>query len=287
MQWAEGRCLSYGQGLAYHLLLDLLRSLIGVPPAAGEAEVRPALVRYTQDLLGSSADEVFPYLGHMLSLHLEGAAWESVRLLDPEALQTHYLTACRKVLSAQAHRRPLVLVLDDIHWADPSSVELLTKLLPLALEVPLLFCLVTRPDQDAPGWKLVVAARDVMGAGLTELTLNPLSEGDSRQLVANLLEVEALPDQVRASVLEKAEGNPFFVEEVIRMLIDRGTIIRAGDRWVMDKEVHAGDIPDTLQGLLLARIDRLPDDAKYALRVAAVIGRQFPLKVLEQVLQEE
>jgi len=185
---------------------------------------------------------------------------------------------------ALASRRPLVLVFDDIHWADPSSVDLLIKLLPLASEAPTLFCFVTRPDRDAPGWKLIAAAREAMGASLTEITLNPLSDADSRQLVSNLLEIESLPDGVRSIILQKAEGNPFFVEEVIRMLIDRGAIVKRGEGWVAEKEIENVDIPDNLQGLLLARIDRLPEDVKRTLRVASVIGRQFSVRVLEEVL---
>ena len=126
-----------------------------------------------------------------------------------------------------------------------------------------------------------------LGAGLTEINLNPLSDADSRQLVSNLLEIEALPDNIRTLILKKAEGNPFFVEEVIRMLIDRGAIYKQGTSWAAGKEIGSVEIPDNLQGLLLARIDRLPEDVKRTLRVAsviAVIGRQFSVRVLEQVL---
>ncbi len=283
-QWFEGHCLSYGQGLAYHLLIDLLRSLIGVPATADEPATHAALNRFTSERLGEAAPEVFPYLGHLLSLKLEGAALERVQALDPPALQSRYLDALRQLLSALAAQKPLGLILDDIHWADPSSVELLVKLLPLTAEKPILFCFVTRPDRETPGWKLISAARD-LGAALTEITLQPLSEAESRQLVANLLEVEALPERVRASILRKAEGNPFFVEEVIRMLIDRGVLTRSGQtgNWIAAQDIEAVDIPDNVHGLLLARIDRLVEDAKRTLRVASVIGRQFSVRVLEQV----
>ena len=286
LHWAEGHCLSYGQGLAYHLLIDLLRSLIGVPAAAGEPETREALLQLVQDLFGDSSPEVYPYLGHLLSLQLEGDALDHVRLLDPQALQSQYLSGLRQLFRALASRHPLALVADDIHWADPSSVDLLIKLMPLATEAPVLFCFVARPDRDAPGWKLVAAAREAMGASLTEITLNPLSDADSRQLVSNLLEIESLPDRVRSIILQKAEGNPFFVEEVVRMLIDRGAIAKKGEGWVTEKEIENVDIPDNLQGLLLARIDRLPEDVKRTLRVASVIGRQFSVRVLEEVLSK-
>jgi len=284
-RWVEGRCLSYGQGLAYHLLIDLLRSLIGVPDMAEEPETRAALMALVNDLFGEEALEVYPYLGHLLSLRLEGEALERVKPLDPQALQTQYLAALRKLIQALTSRRPLVVVLEDLHWADPSSTELLVRLLPMVSAVPMLLCLVTRPERDAPSWKLVTAVREAMGGSLTEISLGALSDEDSRQLVSNLLEIEALSEETRALVLKKAEGNPFFVEEVIRMLIDRGAIVRQNGGWMAGAEIDRVEIPDNLEGLLMARIDRLPDEAKHILRVAAVIGRQFPLRVLEYVLE--
>jgi class 3 adenylate cyclase len=286
-QWAEGHGLSYGQGLAYHLIIDLLHSLTGIPTGAEEPEICFLLQSLTEDLFGDSAIEVYPYLCHLLSLQLEGQALEQVRPLDPQALQAHYLTSLRRLLKVLAIDHPLVIILEDLHWADPSSIEMLTKLLPLASEAPILFCLVTRPEQDTPGWKLVTTAREILSGGLTEMNIEALSDLDSRKLVSNLLEIEALPDDVRTHILHKAEGNPFFVEEVIRMLIDRGAIIQENGNWVAGAQIEEVDIPDNLQSLLLARIDRLPDEVKHTLRVAAVIGRQFPLRVLERVLVGE
>ncbi len=288
-RWAEGRCLSYGQNIPYHLLSDLLQSLVGSGGAEDKTEQRAALQALVGDVVGpAGAMEVFPYLGNLLSLPLDGEAEARIKMLDPQALQNQYLASLRQLLRALAQRQPLVVVLDDIHWADPSSTDLLTRLLPLISEAPILVCLVTRLDRDSHGWKLIVAARERLGAGLTEINLNPLSEEDSQQLVSNLLEIESLPEGIRGLILKKAEGNPFFVEEVIRMLIDRGAIYKQGDTWAAGKEISAIEIPDNLQGLLLARIDRLPEDVKRTLRVAsviAVIGRQFSVRVLEQVLE--
>jgi predicted ATPase len=252
------------------------------------------LLSLTEDLFGESggfrkpveALDVYSYLGHMLSVQLEGPALARVQPLEPQALQAQYLTAIRRLLQAMAGRIPLVLILEDLHWADPSSVELLRQLLPLASTEPLVFCLVTRPERDTSGWKLVTAARDLLGGGLTELTLKALSDTESRQLVSNLLEIEALPEGTRTAILERAEGNPFFVEEVIRMLIDRRAISWQEGRWVAATAIDAVEIPHNLQGLLLARIDRLPEEARKVLRVASVIGRQFPVKVLAQLMGE-
>ncbi|HEY3341372.1 MAG TPA: adenylate/guanylate cyclase domain-containing protein [Anaerolineae bacterium] len=284
VRWAEGHCLSYGQGMAYHLIVDMLRSLINITDTADELEARTALHAYVKETIGDSGENIYPYLGHLLMLHLEPVAAERVQSLDPQGLQVQYLNALRELLSAQTSRGPLILVLDDIHWVDPSSAELLIKLLSLTGDAPVLFCFVTRPDSDTPGWRLLDVVRRSTSDRLVEIDLHPLSDSDSRQLVSNLLEVEALPDHVRAIILQKAEGNPFFVEEVIRMLIDHNAIIRQGNGWAAGKAIDAIDIPDNLQGLLLARIDRLPEDAKRTLRIASVIGRQFSVQLLEQVL---
>lgn len=285
LRWIEGYCLSYGQSLAYHLLQSLLRSLLGVSAQTEEAETRAALFKLTVDLLGENAIDSYPYLAHLLSLKLEGQALERVRQLDPQLLQTQYLMSLRRLLTALSARQPVGLLLEDIHWADPSSVELLGKLLSLANEAPVLFCCVTRPEREVPGWKLVNAARDVLGGRLTEMTLRELTAADSEQLVANLLNNAKLPVATRNLIFQKAEGNPFFVEEIIRMLIERGVIVERDNRWIAQGKITAAEIPDNLQSLLLARIDRLPEDVKRVLRVASVIGRQFSVKVLEKVLE--
>ncbi len=286
VRWAHGNCLSYGRGLPHHLLLDLLRSLLEAPPDADEGETRGRLRTTVENLLGDPEGEVYAALAHLLSVHVEPALRDRIERLDAHARQGHYVTALRHLLLAAARRQPLVLVCDDIHWADPSSVDLLSHLLPTVNDAPILLVLTTRPDRETDGWRLMTAARDRFGEALTEITLTPLSLADSRRLVGNLLEIESLPASLRESILQRAEGNPFFVEEVVRMLIDRGAIVRRDARWVAAHEIAALDLPDTLRALLRARIDRLPPEAAEALKVAAVIGREFPARLLREVSAE-
>ncbi|MBI4675609.1 MAG: AAA family ATPase, partial [Chloroflexi bacterium] len=284
VRWVEGRCLSYGASMAHHLSADILRGLIGAAAGATEQETHTALQRAMESLLADDLREVYPFLGHLLGVKLEEDMAARVKYLDGPALQAKYVAAYKRFLQKCAESSPLVIVCEDIHWADPSSVELLVQVTPIVAEAPVVFCFVTRADKDAPGWKLLTQAREVAGAGMTELHLAPLSEQDSQELVSNLLEIEALPPNVRDLILAKAEGNPFFVEEVIRMLIDHGNLTRQDGQWIVTKLITTIDIPDTLQGVLIARIDRLPEDAKRVLQIASVIGRKFQVKVLEQVL---
>lgn len=284
LRWVEGRCLSYGSSMAHHLSADVLRGLVGAPAGATEEETHAALKVAMESLFVDDIKEVYPFLGHLLGVKLEEDMAARVKYLDGPALQAKYVAAYKRFLTKCAETSPLIIVCEDIHWADPSSVELLSQVNPIVAEAPVVFAFITRPDKDVPGWKLVTQAREIAGAGMTELHLAPLSERDSQELVTNLLEIESLPENVRALILAKAEGNPFFVEEVIRMLIDRGNLARQDGNWVVAKPINTIDIPDTLQGVLIARIDRLPDDAKRVLQIASVIGRKFQVKVLEQVL---
>jgi class 3 adenylate cyclase len=287
IRWREGRSLSYASAVAYHLGTDVLRALLDVPADAGDQQLHAALRDKIREHLGAGeeARDAYASLGHMLGLPLEDEAAARVAHLDGPALQAHYVSAFRALVVSVARTAPTIIVAEDIHWADPSSVELGSRILPLAAEVPVAFVLVTRPDPRSAGWRLVTEARQVPGVSAVELHLSPLTENDSDRLFSNLLEVAALPRDVRDVILAKAEGNPFFVEEVIRMLIDRGDLQRHNGSWVAADGLGAIEIPDTLQAVITARIDRLPEDAKRVLQVAAVIGRRFQVSILETVMQ--
>jgi class 3 adenylate cyclase len=283
-QWVEGRCLSYGQALPYHVVLDLVRSMFRVSASADEPETRAALVRALHDLLGEGWAEPYSYLGHLLSIQLEPEMLARISTLQGETMK-RYVSSIATAIRAQSARAPMVLVCEDLHWADPASVDTLLALLPLLADLPVVCIATSRVERNADGWRLITGARELFGDALTEFRLDPLSSEDSRTLVANLLQIESLPVATRELILTKAEGNPFFVEEVIRMLVDRGMIIRQNDRWVATASVADVEIPDTLQGLLLARIDRLPPESRRTLRVASVIGRQFAVSLLERLLE--
>jgi class 3 adenylate cyclase len=283
--WVEGRCVSYGRNLPYHLLRDLVRALLDLPSVAVEGMTvsREVLDEQAAAVLGDEAADIAQYLAHLLDLPLHPGE-EDRTSQDPGVIQERYAASVHRLLRARTLQAPVVFVCEDVHWADPASVAVIEVVLPLAAKLPVLFMGAMRTETDSAGWELVTHARRTFGESLIEIRLEPLSEADSRDLVANLLAIESLPGSVRDAILTRAEGNPFFVEEVVRMLIERSLIERRDDRWVATTGVGAVEIPDTLHGLLLARIDQLPEHARRSLRVAAVIGRQFPLRVLERVL---
>jgi class 3 adenylate cyclase len=288
IRWVEGRCLSFTTTSAHHLSTDMLRAMCSMPAGAADAETEASLKACLKKWPALDFDACYPYLAHLLNVKLDEPMAAQVRHLDGPALMMRYATALHDFIRAIAQSQPLLILCEDVHWADPSSVELLTRVLPVAGEAPVVFAFVTRPEHGVPGWKLAINANEIAQVGAIDIRLAPLSDADSKQLVSNLLEVEALPEKMRQLILAKAEGNPFFVEEVIRMLIDHGGIARSADtgNWVVTGDLQHIAIPDTLHGVLTARIDRLPEDVKRTLQVAAVIGRRFQVKVLERVLRE-
>lgn len=283
-RWAMGACLSYGQSLPYHLVVSLLRSLLKQPAGASEASTHGALQDLVGRLFGPYDRTVYPYLGHLLGVQLAPEAAEVIWQTDPQMLSSRYSEAFGALLRALSQAEPLVLVCEDIHWSDPSSADLLARLLPLVRQTRILFCFTTRPQRNVPGWHIITAARDQLGEIVTEMTLRPLSDEDSQALVSNLIDVHLLSDEVQTLILKKAEGVPFFVEEVIRMLIETGVIVQTGGAWVCAQSLDAYDVPDNLNGLLLARIDQQPEEVKRVLRIASVIGRQFSVRLLQAVL---
>ena len=284
VRWAEARSVSYGGDVPFGLLSDVVLACLGLPRGASPGSRLETLSTRLGGLGDDRLTLQLTALAHLLSLPIPDASAAELSPLGPEALRERYIAAIEVLLRSLTADRPLAIVADDIHWADASSVDVVSRLLPLVNELPLLLVLAGRPDRGTAGWRLVEAAHAMLGEGLSEIALAPLDEADSRSLVANLLEVESLPGRLRDFIVERADGNPFFVEEVIRMMIERGWVVLRDGRWVGSDTIAAAEVPPTLQGLLTARIDRLPDESRRILRVASVIGRDVPVRLLETVL---
>ena len=287
IEWAEGRCLSYASGIPFLLWQDLLRDVLGVPSGASHADVAGALHRRVHALFGECLGDVHPYLARLMSLPLE-RDYEGISAMRGESLRAEVSRALQRFLEAVARERPLVVVCEDLHWADSASLELLERLLPLTDRTPLLIICVQRPAQEHGSWRLRETVARLYAHRHTDLPLYALSIRQSEMLVGNLLRVEDLPGALRAQILEYAEGNPFFVEEIIRSLRDGGTIAldEASGRWQAAGPAAHATIPATLQSVLLARIDSLPATAKRVLQIASVIGRIVPYDVLAAVADE-
>ena len=239
-----------------------------------------AALRYSLD--GQAV--FYPFLARLLELPMDAAGEEQMKFISSEALRARILEALRKYVRANAEREPLILVWEDLHWCDPSSLEVLETLFPLCNDVPLLMLCVSRlEDNRVPE---ILQEHDGKCVRRT-IRLSPLSRDQSQVLLQQLLKIENLPERLRELILNRAEGNPFFVEELVRSLIDTGVIVLQEGRAMAMREIQAVEIPETLQGVLAARIDRLPAENKQALQRAAVIGRIFQQRVLAYIYEEK
>lgn len=284
--WLEGRCLSWGGSLVYGPFRELLREWLGASPAHPALRTRVTLRRKLGDLFGPVATEVAGFLSSVLGLPLEPEAAEQLALLPPEAVRQGAFGAVRDLLARLADDGPVVVALDDLHWADTTSLQLLADLLPVTDAAAVLLVLAMRPEREHGSWRLRETAQRELAYRTREVTLDALPAGTDAQLLDGLLGPGALPPAIATQLLEAARGNPFFIEELVRSLLDAGALRAGPDGWEVADELPV-EIPRRVESVLSSRLDRLPGSGRAVLGAAAVLGRQFPLAVLAQVCAEE
>ncbi|MGD9091281.1 MAG: adenylate/guanylate cyclase domain-containing protein [Anaerolineales bacterium] len=283
--WVESHGISYDASRPYGLFQQYLRQVCDVHEDDSPAIVREKIALSVQGLPSDQQTHVIRASEVLLVVEAE----TDQPKLEGEAFKHELFDAWQNMLRGFAAQSPFVLVIDDLHWIDSASVELLVHLFQLTEEVPILFLCAFRPYRQAPGWQVKQVADADYPHRYIEIVLTPLSADDSDSLVANLLTISDLPTDLRKAILQKTDGNPFFIEEVIRMLIDRGVIMQdeSGTRWQATGTFASTDIPDNVQALLTARIDLLENVVRHTLQLAAVIGRSFYFRVLKLISETE
>ncbi len=268
----RGRGLPYSQGIAYSVFRSLLQNAMhsAPPDAPWDEHLTPRLRLFLWRILG-----ILPQEEEKRLRYLEA---ERVKQLTELAVREWVLTAARKA--------PLLLVLDDFHWADNLSRELVQVVSRLVSDVPLLLVIMTRPQPENPLKLEVPAPLGPLQVPIYhEIPLSPLSEEHSRQLLGHLIALDDLPEEVIQTILRRAEGNPFYIEEFVRLLIEKDLLQLREGRWRATQRITLDtlEIPTTLRGLMMTRVDQLPESMRDLLRSAAVIGLQFSVPVLEEV----
>jgi class 3 adenylate cyclase/tetratricopeptide (TPR) repeat protein len=261
----RGQCLSYGDGLTYSPLAEVVRQAVGASPEDDAAAVRTRLAailpgehRMVVSLAGLLGDPTIVPAGSSPDAATAGASVEEL----PAAMY--------RFLRALATQRPVVLVLDDLHWAEPALLDLIGQLAERLRESPVLICCLARPEllELRTGW-----GNDA--ANSWTLTLEPLAATESAALLDNLLDGAEGADEIRKRIVEAAEGNPLYIEELVGMLLDDGLLDRVDGRWVVTAELARLAVPPSVAALLAARLDGLPKVERGVLERASVIGDVF------------
>jgi adenylate cyclase len=283
----EGQSLTYRRSVAYWIFVDTLRNYLGVGAGASDLQVRERLVGWASEMLQQRAGEILPYLEHMLSLPpSDPASAERIRYLDASQLRQQIFLAVRRLLTAEARRKPFLLILEDLHWADETSLDLLQFLLESARHAPLSIIAISRPIREGIMVKVIEWAAEHLGENYYNIPLRGLSFEQSEQLLSQLLATPDLPVVLHEGIVERAGGVPFYLEELLRVLIDQNILQREAGQWRLVPGVDIGNlgVPQTLEGLILARFDRLESFQRRVLQVASAVGRQFGIPVLRGVL---
>jgi ABC-type oligopeptide transport system substrate-binding subunit/class 3 adenylate cyclase len=281
-QWLEGRCVSYGESLPYWPFRDLVRRWLGVAADEPELRTRVALRRRLEPLFGDRTAEIYPYVGSLLDLSLEPDAQAKLAELSPEALQYRTFEVVATLVARLAEDGPVLLVVEDLHWADSTSLQLVERLLPVTQDAGVLLVLVMRVERDHASWAVRELAERDFPHRTTEITLEALSGDAGGELLDALVGATTLPAELRERILAGAEGNPFFLEELVRSLVDAGALVRSDRDWRFDHDAEI-ELPPTVEQVIVARIDRLPDASRAVLVAASVLGRHFGVPLLEGV----
>lgn len=262
----RGRCLPYGAGITYWPLMEIVREDAGIASGDARDAALSKLETRTAALLSVDVPAVRSRLATMLGLQ---RAEDAMPEVPATGTAGELAWGIRQYLAAIA-RDPTVIVVDDLQWAEPQILEIVEQLADMLEDAPLLLLCVARPQllEVHPTWG---AGR----ANAATITLDALTRDETKTLIARLLDVDDLPDDLRARVVERSEGNPLFCEEFIRMLIDEGRVERVGDRWRATASAAEVRVPESIHALLAARLDALGEDERRTLQAASIVGERF------------
>jgi tetratricopeptide (TPR) repeat protein len=298
-RYVEGTCFTYGGSISYLPFLAVVRALCGLEEDGAEVEAKRLIAAHLATL-GLAPTAVAPYLHNLLSFTVEDDLFPK---LTADLIRQRTVEALKTLVVAEATRHPLALIFEDVRWIDKATEEVVSAVVDAIPTLPLLLVLVYRPEYLHAWAGHAYHARitlsglhshggvDIVRAILTKpyaarVPLTPLSSAQSTVMAHGILGVTTLPSEVEQLIVHKTDGNPLFIEELLRSLLESRVLARTPEGYHLTRPVETLDLPTTVQGVLLARIDRLSSDLKDVLQVAAVIGRTFSYTLLAQVLQQ-
>ncbi|MBW1775090.1 MAG: AAA family ATPase, partial [Deltaproteobacteria bacterium] len=268
--YLEGQCLQYGGSMAYLPVLDILRSYFDIKEGDKEVFIKKRIEEKILDL-DEKLEGVIPAFQSLLSLKVDD---EDFSRLEPKEKREKTFEALRDLIIRVSQERPLVLVVEDLHWMDKTSEEFLDYLTGWLAYTPIMLLLLYRPEYTH---------RWGSKSYYTRVGLDQLGTDSSSELVKAILEEGEVAPELRQLILNRAAGNPLFMEEFTHTLLENGAIERKDDKYVLSGKASHIQVPDTIQGIISARLDRLEDNLKRTMQVASVIGRDFAFRILQTI----
>ena len=272
IKYLEGRCLHFGSGMAYLPMLDILRSYFGIKEGDSESGLQKKLFEKIRQLDKRLVDTL-PSFQELLSIKVDDVKYLQ---LDPGHKKLMTFEAIRNLLIRESDKRPLVLAVEDLHWIDKTSEECINYLIDGLANTRIMLILLYRLEYTHQwGSK----------SYYTKIGLTQLGAESSRLLVQAILEDDDVPSDIRELVLSRAGGNPLFIEELTHSLMESGTIVRRGSEYILTRDLSKIQVPETIQGIIAARIDRIEESMKHVIQIASVIGREFAFRILQRIIE--
>ena len=272
VMFLEGRCLSYSRGISYHPVIDILKASFDIREGEGDSEIKKK-VKKGLKILGIDETSTFPFFLELFSVKDSGI--DKIPM-SPEARKDRIMEACKLVTLRGSEIRPVIAAYEDLHWMDESSEYVLKYVLESIPGSRVLMIFTYRPE-FVHTW----GAKSFH----SQVTLNRLSNRESLIMASNLLKTDQIDSKLEELILEKTEGVPFFIEEFVRSLKDLKIIEREDNKYHLAKDIQRATIPSTIQDVIMARVDSLPDDAKKVLQVGSVIEREFSYELIKWVME--
>jgi len=281
----EGRAQSEGKNSSYHPIIQITRSWAGITEEDSLTSSAAKLKQQIDRIMGDRSGEIYPFMAAMMGLPLEDKERIRVEGLEGDALKKLILRSLRDLLQKASSLRKIVIVIEDLHWADQTSVSLLESLYKLVRFNPVVFINIMRPGHKETGDRILNYVENNLRDYYLDLQIEPLDKNESEELISNFLGGQGLPGQTMHLVIQKAGGNPFFIEEVIRNFIDEGIVEVKGKQFIVTDRINSVNVPGTINEVVLSRIDKLDEKTKSLLKTASVIGQNFYYKVLQEATE--
>ena len=266
----EGKCLSYSRGVAYHPVIDILKSNFDIQEGEEDIRIREK-VKAGLKILGVDEPSTLPYLLDLLSVRDSGIDKIS---MSPEAKKDRIIEAIKRIFIRGSEIRPLIIAFEDLHWLDKSSEDIVRSHLESLPGSRVLLILTYRPE-FVQNWGTK--------SYHNQLILHPLTNKESFEMVTHILGSKEIEKPLKDLVLEKTEGVPFFIEELVRSLKDLKVIETSGGNYQLAKDIRSMTIPSTIQDMIMARVDSLPDATRAVLQAGSVIERELYHDLIERV----
>ena len=280
----KGRAISMGRNFSFYPFINLLKRWADISEDDTDSVAIDKLFEKIRSVDHDDVNEILPFVATLMGIKVTDRYQDRLKGIDSEAMEKLILKNLRDLLIKISEISPLLIVMEDLHWADDSSLQLLETLFRLTHSYPITIINVFRPDYQHTGEKIRNVLNQLHSDNYHEIVLSPLSEKQSEELIGNLLNIKGLPPVVRKQIMERASGNPFFIEEVVRSFLDEGIVTRKNGGLYVTSKIKDVIIPHTIQDVLMARIDRLDDKTRNLVKVASVIGRSFFFKILSDVV---